>query len=52
MKFGEIVTTIIIDDRKLTDYALNLDNPKGLNKARMFQFYLGYTKHNYQKLKE
>jgi len=37
MKLREIVTRIIIDSRKLTDYALNLENPVGRDKAVMFQ---------------
>ncbi|MGL5796239.1 MAG: DUF6883 domain-containing protein, partial [Waterburya sp.] len=39
MKLKDIVTDIAIDPRKLTEYALNLDNPKGRDKAIMFRFH-------------
>ncbi len=52
MKLREYADNIFIDPRKLTNYALDLDNPKGRNKALMFQQYLGYTKDNYQALLE
>lgn len=48
MKMRELVSEVIIDPRKLTDYALDLENPKGKDKALMFQRHLGYTKENYQ----
>jgi hypothetical protein len=50
MKLRELVTEVIIDPRKLTDYALDPENPKGKDKAVMFQRHLGYTKDNYQLL--
>jgi filamentous hemagglutinin len=50
MKLGDIVSRVIIDPRKLTEYALNPDNPKGADKAVMFQLYLGFTKDNYEAL--
>ncbi|MEB3884299.1 DUF6883 domain-containing protein [Lyngbya sp. CCY1209] len=50
MKLRELVDEILIERRKLTDYALNPDNPKGKNKALMFAKYLGYTIDNYQLL--
>ena len=50
MKLKDIVNKVKIDSRKFTQYALNLDNPKGLNKALMFQRYLGYTQDNYEPL--
>lgn len=50
MKFGEIVTYLQIDYRKLTEYALNPDNPKGRHKAFMFQQHLGYSQNNYESL--
>lgn len=52
MKLREIVRAIKIDPRKLTEYALNPDNPKGANKAFMFQRHLGFTASNYQPLLE
>jgi hypothetical protein len=48
MKLGELVDEIVIDPRKLTDYALDLESPKGKDKALMFQRHLGYTKDNYR----
>ncbi len=50
MKLRELVNEILIDPRKLTAYALDPENPKGKNKAFMFEKYLGYTKDNYQPL--
>ncbi|MFM2314721.1 MAG: hypothetical protein RLZZ04_3997 [Cyanobacteriota bacterium] len=50
MKLGDVASRIIIDPRKLTEYALNLDNPKGADKAIMFERHLGFTKGNYQLL--
>lgn len=42
VKLKELVNKIEINPRKLTEYALNTDNPKGVNKALMFKRYLGY----------
>ena len=50
MKLGDITAEITIDSRKLTEYALNPDNPKGADKAVMFERHLGFTKDNYQLL--
>ena len=50
MKLGDVVSRIVIDPRKLTEYALNLNNPRGANKAVMFERHLGFTKDNYQLL--
>ena len=52
MKLGDIVNGIVIDPRKLTDYALNRDNPVGADKAVIFQRDLGFTIDNYQLLLE
>ncbi|WP_017316761.1 DUF6883 domain-containing protein [Mastigocladopsis repens] len=52
MKLGDIVSCIVIDPRKLTNYALNTDNPVGADKAVMFQRDLGFTIDNYQLLLE
>lgn len=52
MKLGDIVSRIIIDPRKLTEYALNPDNPVGADKAVMFQRHLGFTRVNYETLLE
>jgi hypothetical protein len=50
MKLGDVASRTIIDPRKLTEYALNLDNPKGADKAIMFERHLGFTKDNHQLL--
>ncbi len=50
MKLREIVTRLVIPPRKLTDYALNLENPVGRDKAFMFQRHLGFTQDNYELL--
>ena len=50
MKLGDVVARVVIDPRKLTEYALNPDNPRGADKAVMFQRHLGFTKDNYQLL--
>ena len=52
MKLRELVDEIFIDPRKLTNYALDPENPKGKNKALMFAQHLSYTKNNYQLLLE
>ncbi|MBW4568822.1 MAG: hypothetical protein KME31_12580 [Tolypothrix carrinoi HA7290-LM1] len=52
MKLEDIVSSIVIDPRKLTDYALNRDNPVGADKAVIFQRDLGFTIDNYQLLLE
>lgn len=50
MKLREIVTRLVIPPRKLTDYALNLENPVGRDKAVIFQRLLGFTQDNYELL--
>ena len=50
MKLKELFNHIEINPRKLTEYALDPENPKGANKALMFQRHLGYNKDNYQLL--
>lgn len=52
MKLKEVVHNIRIDPRKLTEYALNPNNPKGANKAIMFERHLGLTRDNYELLLE
>ncbi|NEO52745.1 MAG: hypothetical protein F6K54_06430 [Okeania sp. SIO3B5] len=52
MKLREIINQITINPRKLTEYALNPENPKGANKALMFERHLGFTKDNYELLLE
>jgi len=50
MKLTDIVSRIIIDPRKLIDYALNLKSPLGCHKAIMFEKILGFTSSNYNDL--
>lgn len=52
MKLGDVVKALVIDPRKLTEYALNPDNPVGRDKAFMFAERLGYTRNNYEALME
>jgi hypothetical protein len=52
MKLSDVVSRIEIDPRKLTEYALNPDNPIGADKAIIFQRVLGYNRDNYQLLLE
>ena len=47
MKLKDVVTDIFIDFRKLAEYTLNLDKPKGADLAIMFKLHLGFTKNNY-----
>ncbi len=50
MKLREIAAQIQIDPCKLTDYALNPENPVGKDKAFMFQKHLGFTRSNHEPL--
>lgn len=50
MKLADIVDRLVIDPRKLTDYALDPNNPIGCHKALLFGRYLGFTNHNYESL--
>jgi aminopeptidase N len=50
MKLKDIATQIQIDLRKLTEYALNPDNPVGADKVFMFQQHLGFTQANHTQL--
>jgi len=47
MKLSEIVERVIIDPRKLTEYALNQEAPWGRHKAIVFEKALGITQQNY-----
>ncbi len=51
MRLKDIVSTIFIDSRKLTEYCLDPDAPKGRYKATLFKTLLGYTKENANTLK-
>ena len=50
MKLSDIVSRVVVDSRKLTDYALDPDNPVGRHKASVFERYLGFTRANYESL--
>ena len=52
MKLRDLVSRVVSDPRKLTEYALNPDNPKGADKAVMFRRHLGFTQDNYEVLLE
>jgi len=52
MKLGDVVSRITIDPRKLTEYALNPDNPVGRHKAYVFERALGFTKSHWSLLAE
>ena len=52
MKLAELVNNVIINPRKLTHYALNMDSPKGKHKAILFKKLLGFSKENYTDLLE
>ncbi len=50
MNLGDVVSKIEINIAKLTDYALNPDNPVGYHKSRVFKSALGFSKDNYELL--
>lgn len=52
MKLHQIADRLLVDPRKLVEYALNLNNPQGKDKALMFQRHLGYNRSNYQILQQ
>lgn len=47
MTLADIVRRALIDPRKLTEYALNPQAPRGRHKALVFARVLGYTRDNY-----
>ncbi len=51
LRLKDIVSTIFIDSRKLTEYCLDPGAPKGRYKATLFKTLLGYTKENADTLK-
>jgi len=51
MKLRDVVDRIYLDPRKLTEYALNPNHPRGGHKARVFRSALGYNTQNYKSLK-
>jgi hypothetical protein len=50
MKLRDIADRVTLDQRKLTDYALNPHNERGQHKARVFEQVLGLTLENYTAL--
>ena len=50
MRLASIVERVVIDPRKLTDYALDPDSPWGHHKATVFKVLLGFTRENYADL--
>ena len=50
MKLSDIVNRVVIDPRKLIDYALDPDAPWGRHKATVFKRSLGFTQENYADL--
>jgi len=50
VKLADLVNRVVIDPRKLTDYALDPGNPVGCHKALIFKRRLGFTRHNYEAL--
>jgi hypothetical protein len=52
MRFGDVVSRLVIDRRKLIAYPLDPESPKGQHKAILFQRRLGYNLDNYKSLLE
>ncbi|MFC1976390.1 DUF6883 domain-containing protein [Chloroflexota bacterium] len=50
MKLRDFAPRLLIDPKKLTDYALSETHPRGKHKARVFRTILGYTSNNYEEL--
>ncbi|MCX6045667.1 MAG: hypothetical protein NT075_11195 [Chloroflexi bacterium] len=50
MKLSDLVDELVIDHRKLTEYALNPGVNDGRHKAIIFERILGFTIENYQAL--
>jgi len=50
MKLAEIVSRVSVDPRKLTEYVLNPQAPRGRHKALVFEQVLGFTRQNYHDL--
>ena len=50
MKLRDVADKVIIDPRKLTQYALNPKHDEGKHKARVFERALGYNLTNFQHL--
>ena len=52
MLLREVAESLIADPKKLINYSLNLENPVGGDKARVFQSALGFNQQNYRLLLE
>lgn len=50
VQLKELAQHLIIDPRKLTQYALNWEHPMGQHKAYLFERLLGYNLNNYEEL--
>jgi len=50
LKLSDLVNQLVIDPRKLTEYALDPTSTRGRDKAIVFEQVLGYTKENYAEL--
>ncbi|MBF0238067.1 MAG: hypothetical protein HQM12_10200 [SAR324 cluster bacterium] len=50
MRLENIVEKLVIDPRKLTHYALDMDSPHGQHKAVIFQRFLRFTRENHHLL--
>ncbi len=50
MKLSDLIDEIVIDHRKLTEYALDYNSMHGKHKAFIFEQVLGFTKDNHQAL--
>jgi hypothetical protein len=52
MTLRDIVRRVVVDARKLIDYALDQENPIGRHKAVVFERCLGFTRDNYALLQQ
>jgi len=50
MKLGDIVRSVVIDPRKMSEYVLDPGSPWGRHKAIIFEQMLGFTRENYANL--
>ena len=50
MLLSSVASRLVVDPRKLVDYALNPDSPSGRHKAVVFVRVLGFTRENYTDL--
>ncbi|MGH2594192.1 MAG: DUF6883 domain-containing protein [Anaerolineae bacterium] len=50
MKLGDLVSRVVVDSSKLSQYALNPQNERGRHKAKVFEQTLGYTQRDHSDL--